>query len=136
MLGSYYDYRLVALSVVIAVVCSLATLDLAGRVTAARGRERLLWLLGGATAMAIAEDPAQGNQFIFACTANGVAAKCARNWGFRPWRDDHTFVFDAPPAPFRVETSVTPFPHDRDPTIGDPRNLGANVDYSVTPRPS
>jgi hypothetical protein len=31
---------------------------------------------------------------------------------------------------------VTPFPHDRDPTIGDPRDLGANVVYSVTPRPS
>jgi hypothetical protein len=49
---------------------------------------------------------------------------------------DHTFVFDAPPAPFRVETSVTPFPHDRDPRIGDPRDLGANVDYSVMPRHS
>jgi hypothetical protein len=49
---------------------------------------------------------------------------------------DHTFVFDAPPAPFRVETSVTPFPHEHDPRIGDPRDLGANVDYSVTPRPS
>jgi hypothetical protein len=49
---------------------------------------------------------------------------------------DHTFVFDAPPAPFRVETSVTPFPHDRDPRVGDPRDLGANVEYSVVPRPS
>src|SRR4051794_11775236 len=49
---------------------------------------------------------------------------------------DHEFVFDAPPAPFRVETSVTPFPHDRDPRIGDPRELGANVEYSVTPRTS
>ena len=49
---------------------------------------------------------------------------------------DHEFVFDAPPAPFRVETSVTPFPHDRDPRIGDPRDLGANVVYSVTPRAS
>ncbi|HVR64430.1 MAG TPA: ADYC domain-containing protein, partial [Polyangia bacterium] len=49
---------------------------------------------GGATAMAIAEDPAQPNRFIFACTASGVAAKCARNWGFRPWRTDQTFVFD------------------------------------------
>jgi hypothetical protein len=49
---------------------------------------------------------------------------------------DHTFVFDAPPPPFRVETSVTPFPHDRDPRIGDPRDLGANVEYSVTPRAS
>jgi hypothetical protein len=46
---------------------------------------------------------------------------------------DHEFVFDAPPPPFRVETSVTPFPHDRDPRIGDPRDLGANVEYSVTP---
>ena len=36
--------------------------------------------------MAIAEDPAAPNRFIFACTANGVAAKCARGWGFRPWR--------------------------------------------------
>ena len=39
---------------------------------------------GGATAMAIAEDPAAPSRFIFACTANGVAAKCARGWGFRP----------------------------------------------------
>ena len=41
---------------------------------------------GGATAMAIAEDPAAPSRFIFACTASGVAAKCARGWGFRPWR--------------------------------------------------
>jgi hypothetical protein len=44
---------------------------------------------------------------------------------------DHTFTFDAPAPPFRVETSVTPFPHDRDPVIGDPRDLGANVTYTV-----
>jgi hypothetical protein len=49
---------------------------------------------------------------------------------------DHAFVFHAPPAPFRVETSVTPFPHDRDQRIGDPRELGANVVYTVTPRRS
>ena len=49
---------------------------------------------------------------------------------------DHEFVFKAPPAPFRVETSVTPFPHDRDPRIGDPRDLGANVVYTVKPRRS
>jgi hypothetical protein len=46
---------------------------------------------------------------------------------------NHTFVFRAPPPPFRVETSVTPFPHSRDPAIGDPRDLGANVEYSVEP---
>jgi hypothetical protein len=44
----------------------------------------------------------------------------------------HVFVFEAPPPPFRVETSVTPFPHERDPTIGDPRDLGANITYTVT----
>ena len=49
---------------------------------------------GGATAMAIVEDPAQPSRFVFACTANGVASKCARGWGFRPWRNDHSFVFD------------------------------------------
>jgi len=47
----------------------------------------------------------------------------------------HTFVFGAPPPPFRVETSVTPFPHERDPSIGDPRDLGASIDYSVTSEP-
>ena len=49
---------------------------------------------------------------------------------------DHTFVFNAARAPFRVETSVTPFPHDRDPRAGDPRSLGANVEYSVIRRSS
>jgi two-component system, sensor histidine kinase and response regulator len=46
-----YDYRLVALSVLIAVLASYAALDLAARVTAARGRIRFAWLFGGATAM-------------------------------------------------------------------------------------
>jgi NO-binding membrane sensor protein with MHYT domain len=48
---SSYDYRLVALSVFIAVFAAYAALDLAARVTAARGRVRFAWLLGGATAM-------------------------------------------------------------------------------------
>lgn len=50
MIGSY-DYRLVALSVVIAMFASYAALDLAGRVTAARGWMRSAWLAGGAAAM-------------------------------------------------------------------------------------
>jgi signal transduction histidine kinase/DNA-binding response OmpR family regulator len=50
-LVSFYDYRLVALSVVIAILASYAALDLAGRVTATRGHVRLLWLSGGAFAM-------------------------------------------------------------------------------------
>ena len=46
---------------------------------------------------------------------------------------DHEFVFEAPRPPFRVETHVTPFPHSRDPRIGDPRDLGALVEYTMTP---
>lgn len=46
-----YDYRLVALSVLIAICASYAALDLAGRVAAARGKGRLAWLSGGALAM-------------------------------------------------------------------------------------
>src|SRR6185312_5238051 len=46
-----YDYRLVALSVVIAIFASYAALELAGRVTAARGYTRSAWLVGGAFAM-------------------------------------------------------------------------------------
>src|SRR5580704_2902823 len=52
MVGTY-DYRLVALSVVIAILASYAALDLAGRVTAARGSPRAVWLAGGAAAMGL-----------------------------------------------------------------------------------
>lgn len=48
-----YDYRLVALSVVIAICASYAALDLAARITAAVGRVRLVWLGGGAAAMGL-----------------------------------------------------------------------------------
>jgi PAS domain S-box-containing protein len=50
LVGSY-DYRIVALSILIATTASYAALDLGGRVTAARGWTRLAWLAGGATAM-------------------------------------------------------------------------------------
>jgi NO-binding membrane sensor protein with MHYT domain len=53
ILVSSYDYRLVALSVVIAICASYAALDLAGRVTAARGIARGVWLMGGAGAMGL-----------------------------------------------------------------------------------
>jgi PAS domain S-box-containing protein len=46
-----YDHRLVVVSIVIAIFASYAALDLAGRVTASRGRARLAWLTGGAFAM-------------------------------------------------------------------------------------
>src|ERR1700730_5552652 len=50
LLGSY-NYGLVALSVLIAIFASYAALDLAGRVTAARGWTRAVGLLGGAGSM-------------------------------------------------------------------------------------
>jgi PAS domain S-box-containing protein len=52
-LAAIYDYRLVALSVVISVLASFAALDLGGRVTASRGTVRSIWLMGGAAAMGI-----------------------------------------------------------------------------------
>src|SRR3981189_2788997 len=50
LIGSY-NYAPVALSGLIAMFASYAALDLAGRVTAARGWTRAVWLLGGAGAM-------------------------------------------------------------------------------------
>jgi PAS domain S-box-containing protein len=52
MTGSY-DFRLVALSVLLSICAAYAALDLAGRTTATRGRVRLAWLAGGAIAMGI-----------------------------------------------------------------------------------
>jgi len=52
LIGSY-NYALVALSVLIAIFASYAALDLAGRVTAAAGWTRAVWLLGGAGAMGL-----------------------------------------------------------------------------------
>jgi two-component system sensor histidine kinase/response regulator len=46
-----YNYYLVALSVAISSLASYAALDLAGRVTAARGFIRMAWLSGGACAL-------------------------------------------------------------------------------------
>jgi len=51
VLAGSYDYRLVAVSVLIAILASYAALDLGGRVTASRGIVRAVWLSGGAVAM-------------------------------------------------------------------------------------
>jgi PAS domain S-box-containing protein len=53
LLTGIYDYRLVALSVLISTLASFAALDLGGRVTASRGPIRSIWLMGGAAAMGI-----------------------------------------------------------------------------------
>src|ERR1700687_1124450 len=50
---SSYDSLEVALSLLIAVSASYVALDLAQRVTAARGRARAAWLTGGAVAMGV-----------------------------------------------------------------------------------
>ena len=50
-LDGFYDDRLVTLSVFIAILAAGAALDLAGRVTSARGVARRAWLGGGAFAM-------------------------------------------------------------------------------------
>jgi len=52
LIGSY-DSHLVVVSVLIAILAAYAALDLAGRVTAARGLARFAWLSGGAFAMGI-----------------------------------------------------------------------------------
>lgn len=49
----FYDPRLVITSILIAILAAYAALDLAGRVTAARGIVRFLWLSGGAFAMGL-----------------------------------------------------------------------------------
>lgn len=48
MLVGSYDYRLVGVSKLVAVVASYAALDLAAQITATRGRTQLGWLVGGA----------------------------------------------------------------------------------------
>ena len=48
-----FDYRLVSLSVLIAILASYAALEMAGRIAAARSAVRFAWLFGGASAMGI-----------------------------------------------------------------------------------
>jgi PAS domain S-box-containing protein len=53
ILPGQYDWKLVALSIAIAICSSYAALDLAGRTSSSRGRVRILWLAGGALAMGL-----------------------------------------------------------------------------------
>src|ERR1700680_4080440 len=53
ILASSYNYSLVGLSVFVAILAAYAALDLAARVTFARGSTRYLWLSGGAASMGI-----------------------------------------------------------------------------------
>ncbi len=53
ILAGSYNYGLVAVSVLIAILAAYAALDLAGRVTATRGLSRAAWLGGGAFALGL-----------------------------------------------------------------------------------
>jgi PAS domain S-box-containing protein len=52
-LAGYFDLRLVALSFLISILASYVALDLAVRVTAARGKARRAWLAAGAISMGL-----------------------------------------------------------------------------------
>src|SRR3954468_10068621 len=51
MMTGTYESPLVALSILIAICASYTALTLAGRVSIARGRAQVAWLLGGSVAM-------------------------------------------------------------------------------------
>ena len=53
LLPSHYDYKLVTLSVLIAIFASHAALKLAGRTSASRGKTRAVWIAFGASALGI-----------------------------------------------------------------------------------
>jgi len=53
IMAAQLDYRLLALSALIAICASYAGLELAGRIVAARGRARITWMVAGACAMGI-----------------------------------------------------------------------------------
>jgi PAS domain S-box-containing protein len=52
-LNGTYDLVLVGISILVAVFAAYAALDLAGRITAARGKTRIAWLGGGASVMGL-----------------------------------------------------------------------------------
>jgi PAS domain S-box-containing protein len=53
ILSGHYDWRLVALSIAIAICASYTALDLAGRTTDSRGINRGFWLCGGSSALGL-----------------------------------------------------------------------------------
>ena len=53
MLAAHYDWKLVWLSIVIAVCASYTALDLAGRTASLQGRARAFWVIAGAVAMGL-----------------------------------------------------------------------------------
>ncbi len=53
VLTGSYDYRLVAASILLAILACYAALEIAGRIVVTRGSVRSIWLACGATAMGL-----------------------------------------------------------------------------------
>ncbi|WP_341958071.1 EAL domain-containing protein [Pseudomonas sp. RC10] len=53
MLIGHYTFSLVLVSILVAILASYTALDLAGRISTAKGRAKPLWILGGALSMGI-----------------------------------------------------------------------------------
>ncbi len=50
-MSGFYDLELVALSLIVAIIASYTTLELAGRVSQKQGKSTWAWLVGGAASM-------------------------------------------------------------------------------------
>ena len=57
-MSGFYDLELVALSLIVAIIASYATLELAGRVSQKQGKSAWAWLVGGTTAVSHSKPPA------------------------------------------------------------------------------
>ena len=104
-LTGYYDYRLVALSIAIAILAAYEAVDLSGRMTVAHGRSRLARLCGGAFALGIG---------IWAMHYMGMEAfrlPVQVRWGRRKSRNALLMGLAIPIVHYVGMAAVTFFPH-------------------------
>ena len=90
ILAGAYDYRLVAPSVVIAISASYAALDLAGRVPAARGWTRGVWLGGGAVQYTLLKHEAESRRNLY----DGLSQKLKEAGVLASLRSSNIVVMD------------------------------------------
>jgi hypothetical protein len=80
---------------------------------------------GKARAMVVPLDPSDwstaglSGKLAFACTASGVAAKCARNWGYKPWSPTLKPFYDACLVAARADYCQDGQSYTRDGTLVD-----------------
>ena len=79
---------------------------------------------GRPRAMAVPIDPRvrtpeARKKIAFACTASGVAAKCARTWGYKPWKPGMAPFYDACLIAARADYCQDEQSHTRDGTLVD-----------------